>query len=58
MHALLEDYPVITPCPVSWGHMDAFQHVNGLEMNGRVLRVDQARDRSQRPQRGGGGDRW
>lgn len=30
MHALLEDYPVITPCPVSWGHMDAFQHVNNI----------------------------
>ena len=37
---------------------DAFQHVNGLEMNGRVLRVDQARDRSARPPRGGSGDRW
>jgi RNA recognition motif-containing protein len=37
---------------------DAFQHVNGLEMNGRVLRVDQARDRSPRPPRGGSGDRW
>ena len=35
---------------------DAFHHVNGLEMNGRVLRVDQARDRSPRPQRGGNGD--
>jgi RNA recognition motif-containing protein len=37
---------------------DAFEHVNGIEMNGRVLRVDQARDRSPRPQRGGSGDRW
>lgn len=37
---------------------DALQHVNGIELNGRVLRVDHARDRSTRPQRSGSGDRW
>lgn len=30
MHELLQDYPVVTPCPVDWGHMDAFQHVNNI----------------------------
>ena len=30
MHELLQDFPIVTPCPVDWGHMDAFQHVNNI----------------------------
>jgi RNA recognition motif-containing protein len=36
----------------------AAQHMNGYEMNGRPLRVNEARERAPRPPRGGGGDRW
>jgi hypothetical protein len=33
--------------------------MNGYEMNGRALRVNEARERSPRPPRGGGGgERW
>jgi RNA recognition motif-containing protein len=32
--------------------------MNGYEMNGRPLRVNEARERTPRPPRGGGGDRW
>jgi len=35
----------------------AVQHVNGFEMNGRALRVNEARERGARPPRGGG-ERW
>jgi acyl-CoA thioester hydrolase len=28
--ALLDDYPVHFECPVSWGEMDAFEHVNNV----------------------------
>ncbi len=37
---------------------NAIQHMNGCEMNGRPLRVNEARERAPRPPRGGGGDRW
>jgi RNA recognition motif-containing protein len=37
---------------------NAIQHMNGSEMNGRPLRVNEARERAPRPPRGGGGDRW
>jgi RNA recognition motif-containing protein len=38
---------------------NAVQHMNGFEMNGRPLRVNEARERAPRPPRGGGGgDRW
>jgi len=37
---------------------DAIQHTNGFEMNGRVLRVSEARERSAQPPRRGIGDRW
>jgi len=38
---------------------NAIQHMNGYEMNGRALRVDEARERAPRPPRGaGGGERW
>jgi RNA recognition motif-containing protein len=38
---------------------NAIQHMNGFEMNGRALRVNEARERSPRPPRGGGGgERW
>jgi RNA recognition motif-containing protein len=37
---------------------NAIQHTNGYEMNGRPLRVNEARERAPRPPRGGGGDRW
>lgn len=30
MHELLKNYPVVIPCQVDWGHMDAFQHVNNI----------------------------
>jgi acyl-CoA thioester hydrolase len=30
MHKLLKNYSVVIPCPVDWGHMDAFQHVNNI----------------------------
>lgn len=30
MHELLQDFPVVVPCQVDWGHMDAFQHVNNI----------------------------
>ena len=36
---------------------NAIQHVNGFEMSGRPLRVNEARERAPRPPRGGG-DRW
>lgn len=36
---------------------NAIQHMNGFEMNGRPLRVNEARERSPRPPRSGG-DRW
>jgi RNA recognition motif-containing protein len=37
---------------------DAIQHTNGFEMNGRVLRVSEARERSAQPPRRDFGDRW
>jgi len=37
---------------------NAIQQMNGCEMNGRPLRVNEARERAPRPPRGGGGDRW
>ena len=37
---------------------NAIQHLNGYEMNGRQLRVNEARERAPRPPRGGGGGRW
>ena len=38
---------------------NAIQHMNGYEMSGRALRVNEARERAPRPPRsGGGGDRW
>ena len=37
---------------------NAIQHLNGYEMNGRPLRVNEARERAPRPPRGGGGGRW
>ncbi len=38
----------------------AIEHMNGFEMNGRALRVNEARERAPRPPRGGGGGgpRW
>ena len=37
----------------------AMQNLNGFSMNGRALRVNEARERTPRPPRsGGGGDRW
>lgn len=36
----------------------AIERMNGFEMNGRQLRVNEARERAPRPPRGGGGDRW
>ncbi|MFO1406262.1 MAG: RNA-binding protein [Steroidobacteraceae bacterium] len=36
----------------------AIKHLNGHEMNGRPLAVNEARERAPRPPRGGGGDRW
>jgi RNA recognition motif-containing protein len=36
---------------------NAVQHMNGYEMNGRQLRVNEARERAARPPRAGG-DRW
>ena len=38
----------------------AIEQMNGFEMNGRQLRVNEARERAARPPRGGGGggDRW
>jgi len=36
---------------------NAIQNMNGVEMNGRQLRVNEARERAARPPRGGG-DRW
>src|SRR5512145_2888377 len=37
----------------------AIQALNGFAMNGRPLRVNEARERAPRPPRsGGGGDRW
>jgi RNA recognition motif-containing protein len=36
----------------------AMERMNGHEMNGRALRVNEARERSARPPRSGGGDRW
>lgn len=35
----------------------AIQHTNGLDMGGRPLRVNEAREREARPPRGGNG-RW
>jgi hypothetical protein len=33
--------------------------MNGFEMNGRPLRINEARERAARPPRaGGGGERW
>jgi RNA recognition motif-containing protein len=37
---------------------DAIQHTNGFEMNGRALRVSEARERAAQPPRRGSGDRW
>jgi RNA recognition motif-containing protein len=37
---------------------DAIQHTNGFEMNGRVLRVSEARERAARPPHRGSGERW
>ena len=37
---------------------NAIQHLKGYEMNGRPLRVNEARERAPRPPRGGGGGRW
>jgi RNA recognition motif-containing protein len=36
----------------------AIAALNGQEMNGRPLRINEARERAPRPPRGGGGDRW
>jgi RNA recognition motif-containing protein len=36
---------------------NAIQHLNGYEMNGRPIRVNEARERAPRPPRSGG-DRW
>lgn len=36
----------------------ATEAVNGREMNGRALRINEARERAPRPPRSGGGDRW
>jgi RNA recognition motif-containing protein len=38
----------------------AIEQMNGFDMNGRQLRVNEARERAPRPPRGGGGggDRW
>jgi RNA recognition motif-containing protein len=36
---------------------NAVQHMNGYEMNGRQLRVNEARERAARPPRAGS-DRW
>jgi RNA recognition motif-containing protein len=36
----------------------AIQQVNGLDMRGRALRVNEAREREARPPRPGGGARW
>jgi RNA recognition motif-containing protein len=38
---------------------NAIQQMNGFEMNGRPLRINEARERAARPPRaGGGGERW
>jgi RNA recognition motif-containing protein len=41
---------------------NAIQQLNGFEMNGRPLRINEARERAARPPRagggGGGGERW
>lgn len=29
-NALLKDFPVIIECPVAWGEMDSFKHVNNI----------------------------
>ena len=36
----------------------AISELNGQEMDGRQLRVNEARDRNDRGGSGGGGDRW
>jgi RNA recognition motif-containing protein len=36
----------------------AIEHLNGYEMNGRPLRVNEAQPRAPRPPRDGGGGRW
>ena len=36
----------------------AISELNGQEMDGRQLRVNEARDRNDRGRSGGGGDRW
>jgi acyl-CoA thioester hydrolase len=30
LEELLQDYPVVVDCPVAWGEMDSFQHVNNV----------------------------
>ena len=37
---------------------NAIQQMNGYEMNGRALRVNEARERAARPPRNGSRDRW
>lgn len=36
----------------------AIDALNGTEMQGRAIKVNEARPREDRPQRGGGGGRW
>ncbi len=36
----------------------AMDALNGTEMQGRTIKVNEARPREDRPQRGGGGGRW
>ncbi len=36
----------------------AIEALNGHDMNGRPLRINEARERAPRPPRSGGGDRW
>lgn len=69
-HGTVESVKVVsdrdTGRPRGFGFVDmpsddasnAIQHLNGYEMNGRPLRVNEARERAPRPPRGGGGGRW
>ena len=69
-HGTVESVKVVsdrdTGRPRGFGFVDmpsddaanAIQHLNGYEMNGRPLRVNEARERAPRPPHGGGGGRW
>ena len=69
-HGTVESVKVVsdrdTGRPRGFGFVDmpsddaqnAIQHLNGYEMNGRQLRVNEARERAPRPPHGGGGGRW